>query len=180
MTSSVETNGSDNMVSGMITHMFDEISKDVRFQYIMRVEKKSTDIPTVLIGHLLLEYLMNRIIEKKCKSPKKIIEHPRDYPFSVKLQIIYSMELLPDHIFNNIAKINKIRNGLAHNLDFHETDRIIFEPSGKSICPKPRGRGNPRTFYFKTLVYKTLDQLREHMTTSLRIPVEAKEFNPFK
>ena len=182
MTSSDKTDGSVNIVSNMTISTWDELSKDVRVQYVMRVEKKSRDIPTMLIGHLLLEYLMNRIIELKCKSPKKITKDSRNYPFSVKLQIIYSMGLLPDHIFNNITKMNTIRNGLAHNLDFNEKemDRTIFVPSGKKVCQKPKGRSNPRTFYFKMLAFETIHQLCNHMETDLQIPPEAKQFNPFK
>ncbi len=170
------------MESGTISSIFDTLSKDVTIQYFLRVGTKPNDISIVVVGHLLLEYLMNRIIELKCKSPKKIIEDSRNYPFSVKLQIIYSMGLLPDYIFNNIAKMNKIRNGLPHDLDFHEReiDRTIFVLSGKKVCPKPKGRGNPRTYYFKTLALETINQLRSHMETNLQIPTEAKEFNPFK
>ena len=106
MTISGETNASVNMVSSIISSMLDELSKNVTIQYILRIGTKPNEISIVLIGHLLVEYLMNRIIEIKCKGSRQIIEHPRDYPFSVKLQIIYSMGLLPDHILNNIAKIN--------------------------------------------------------------------------
>lgn len=163
--------------SSMASGATPDVFKDITFQYILRIGSRPNEISIVLVGHLLLEYLMNTIIEAKCKSPQRITRDSRHYPFSVKLQIIHSMGLLPDHIYMNISKLNRIRNRLAHDLDFDEAevDMVFFASSGERTTLRPKRRRNPRAFYFKMLALGTLTQLRYHMVVDLRIPLEATE-----
>jgi hypothetical protein len=75
---------------------------DVVFEYFTRMKKHDDNIAIVLKGHLFVEYLVNHIISKKCKSPEKILRDSRNFTFAMKIQLIYSMGLLPDHVYNNI------------------------------------------------------------------------------
>ena len=102
-------------------------SDDISFEYIAHLKNQEDGLGLIIKWHLLIEFVINRIILQKCKRPKKILDDHRSYPFSVKLQLVYSMELLPNHIYLNIQRINKIRNALAHNLEVEiEAKDFIF------------------------------------------------------
>jgi hypothetical protein len=158
-----------------------DLDKDMTFQYILRVGRRPNEFSTILTGHLLIEYLINRIIEAKCKHPQKIVKDSQNYTFSVKLQIVHEMGLLTDPIYNNIVKLNKIRNRLAHDLDFdvEEMDMTLFNDHGECINLKPKGKRNPRAFYLRMLVISTLNQLQSHMLINLRVKTRAEELFPF-
>lgn len=140
---------------------------DPTFEYILRVGYHDDEISIILRGHLLVEYLINKIIQVKCKNPEKILS----YPFSIKLQIVYSMKLLPDYLYKNIAKINNIRNGLVHNLNFNnkEIDMKFLKSSGECVRLKPKGKKNPRKFYLKMLSMGTLTLLRNYMIQDIGV-----------
>jgi hypothetical protein len=141
------------------------LSDDITLEYIARLRLREDELGSIIKGHLLIEYIINKIILHKCKSPKKILDDNRSYTFSVKLQLVHSMGLIPNHIFDNVQRINKIRNQLAHNLDF-EIKRLDFKfkrTDGKETNFKPRkGDRFPARRYVQLLCIGTLTQLRNH------------------
>jgi len=141
------------------------LTDDVTFEYFARVGYHDDEISILLKGHLLVEHLLNKIIKAKCKNPEKILNDHRSYPFTVKLQIVYSMGLLPEYLFKNVTKLNAIRNRLVHDLNFHkkEIDMRIFNSLGENILLKTKGKKNPRKFYLKMLSHAALSQLRNHL-----------------
>ena len=147
------------------------IFDDVTFEYIARVRLHDDETSSVLRGHLLVEYLLNKIIESKCKNSNTILKDSRSYTFLVKLQLVYSMGLIPECVWKNAAKINKIRNELAHNLDFDEKkiDMILYNSEGEPIVVNVKGKRYPIRFYLKLLAFDTLTQLRNHMMFNLRL-----------
>ncbi len=92
------------------------IDDDITFQFIRRLRHHEDELGLIIKGHLFVEFIINQIILKRCKSPKEILSDSRAYPFSIKLQIVYSMGLVPYNIYHNVRKITRIRNELAHNL----------------------------------------------------------------
>jgi hypothetical protein len=75
-------------------------------------------ISTLLLTHLYVEYLINSLIEHHFKLGTKILDDHNRYTFSVKLDFIYEKEFIPDWLYFNIRKLNKIRNEFSHNLHF--------------------------------------------------------------
>jgi hypothetical protein len=116
-----------------------------------------------------VEYLMNRIITAKCKGPQKILKDPKNFLFSVKLQLLYSMHLLPDHIYGNIQRLNSCRNLLTHNLYFDEEriDRSYYSEEGKLVSMRIRKRIPSARKYLRMLAYVTVDRLAKHINTGL-------------
>ena len=148
-----------------------DFTNDVTMEFVIRVRVHDDEAAIILKGHLLIEYLIDKIIEQKCKAPDKILEDPRNYPFSVKLQFVYSMGLLPDYLHENIVRINRLRNKLAHNLDF-ELDRnnmTIVNWEGETIRIRPKRKRYPERDYLRTLCFSTLAFLRGHMIQELHI-----------
>jgi hypothetical protein len=140
------------------------IDDDITFQFITRLRHHEDELGLIIKGHLFVEFVINQIILKRCKSPKEILKDSRAYPFSVKLQLIYSMGLVPNHIYHNIRKINRIRNELAHNLeiDYKKIDFTFRRDDGKefSIKKMAQKKKYPERYYIKMLCIGTLMQLR--------------------
>lgn len=95
-------------------------------EYGTRVRANDDEATVILVGHLIIENLLDEIIRIKCKSPKKILDDHITYCFAVKLQIIYSMGLLPEDVYKNIIRINKFRNKFAHNIEFNIDPNTMF------------------------------------------------------
>jgi len=82
--------------------------------------------------HLLVEHAIDYIIFKKCKNQKKI----QNKNFATKADLLYKMELLPEWIYYNISKMNKLRNRLVHDLEVNY-ENIDLEFKTVSGYPVP-------------------------------------------
>lgn len=140
------------------------IDEDITFHFIARLRYHEDELGLIIKGHLLVEFIIDQVILKRCKSPKDILKDSRAYPFSVKLQIVYSMGLVPNNIYQNIRKINRIRNELAHNLeiDYRKIDFMFYKDNGveMSIIKSAQKKKYPERYYIKMLCLGTLVQLR--------------------
>jgi hypothetical protein len=75
----------------------------------------------VLIMHIIIEILMNKIIEKKFKNPTAIFEnYDLKYSFSNKADLLSAVGV-NKVIVEDVKTVNKIRNIFAHEL-FLEND----------------------------------------------------------
>lgn len=84
--------------------------------------------------HLFVEYWLNQLIQAKCPNADTILDDKRNLTFYVKLQLVYGMGLIPERIFSNIKRLNKLRNSYAHNLDFDAllaVDLDYFDPGNR-------------------------------------------------
>lgn len=79
-------------------------------------------ISTLLLTHLYVEYLINSLIENYFLLQKKILDDNNRYTFSIKLDLIYEKGYIPEWLYFNIRKLNKIRNEFSHNLHFDVLD----------------------------------------------------------
>jgi hypothetical protein len=148
-----------------------DLWNDITFEFIVRVRVHDDESAIILKGHLLVEYLLDKIIEQKCKAPNKILDDSRTYSFSVKLQLVYSMGLLPDYLYENIVRINRLRNKLAHNLDFELdlNNMLVVNLKGETIKVRPKGKRYPERYYLRMLCFSTLSDLRNYMVRELHI-----------
>jgi hypothetical protein len=146
-----------------------EITKDITFHYIARLRHHTDELGLIVQGHLLIEFILNKIIRRAFKKPTYIVKDHRSYTFAIKAQVLYSTGNLPEYIYRNIRRINSIRNHLAHNLDW---DALIldyrFSSEGDDLGgeveirdPKTRRRVTTRK-YIKMLCFGTLSDLRNH------------------
>jgi hypothetical protein len=137
---------------------------DITYHFIAHLRYHEDELGLIIKGHLFVEFVINQIILKRCKSPKEILKDSRAYPFSVKLQLSYSMGLISNPIYQNIRKINRIRNELAHNLeiDYRKIDFTFCRSDGQevSIKEKAQKKKYPERYYIKMLCFETLSQLR--------------------
>lgn len=97
---------------------------------------------SVVVLHLYVEYCINYLIENHCQNSKRLLDHS-NVTFSIKLEIVFALGLIPEWLYINIRKLNKIRNGYSHNLDFDllnsdlqfntldDADEVIIEDYSK-------------------------------------------------
>ena len=146
-----------------------DISRDITYHYISRLRHHTDELGLVVQGHLLVEFVLNEIIRRKFKKPKDILSDHRSYTFSIKARVLYSSDLLPEHLFRNIQRINAIRNHLAHQLHsgsmkldyrFARDDEEV-KGDVEVRDQKTKRRATPRR-YIKMLCLGTLGQLRNH------------------
>lgn len=144
-----------------------DIEHDVFGQFIAKLRRDEDELGLIIKGHLFVEVVVNQIVSKRCKNPKVILSDHRTYSFAVKLQMLYQMGLIPDHIYQNIQKVNKIRNQFAHNLEVNSAkiDFTVFDDNGKTLNLEPVIKGKRRLYpqreYIKTLCILTITQLND-------------------
>ncbi len=136
------------------------VDDDITYHFIARLRHHEDELGLVIKGHLFVEFVINQIILKRCKSPKVILKDSRAYPFSVKLQLVYSMGLIPNAIYQNIRRINRIRNELAHGLeiDHGKIDFVCCRDDGREVSIKRSAQKKkyPERYYIKMLCFTTL------------------------
>lgn len=74
-----------------------------------------------LITHGFIELIVNALIDDTCKNAKKITTNRRDFSHSAKLLILNEKGVLPDHSFQLLNWVRKLRNDLAHDPFFKST-----------------------------------------------------------
>jgi len=149
-----------------------DTTEDVTFVYTAMIGYHPNNLTVVIVGHFLIEYLINKIIFNKCQIANRISK----YSFSTKVDFLNAMALLPNDLYKNIKKINKIRNKIVHALeiDLKPKDMDFYKSSGqKIIINKPKSR-DPEKHYFKMLLLGTLTGLRNYMLLTLKISPDFK------
>lgn len=121
----------------------------------------------VIVGHLLTEYLLDKIITVKFKNPNRTSKES----FSKKLKLLYP-DWLPLFIYRNIKLLDRVRNDMAHNLGAVDYEPIIYIPKGGRVILDIPKRKNKDKFYFRELVTTILFDLVSYSFYSLNIPDE--------
>jgi hypothetical protein len=138
---------------------------EITMELVCRIRYHDDHIAIVLKSHLLIEYLLNKIVKHKLElDPDKLI-------FSKKLKLLYSKGLIPDYIFRNIDKINSLRNKLVHELNYEleVSEMEIIDQHGNAKIINIRKKLYPERHYLKLLGHFCLLSLRNHMLLKLRI-----------
>jgi hypothetical protein len=104
-------------------HLLDEKTRN-KINYIDGMTSDNVII-RILMVHITSEFYINKIIENRFVNYKQIFDDP-NFTYASKLRMIYGIRLIPEYIYQNLHKLNHIRNGYAHNLNlkinpFHYT-----------------------------------------------------------
>jgi len=153
------------LLENQIENFKSDLNQDVTWAFVVLVGHRPNNLTLVVVGHFLVEHLLDQIILNKCKEPSKIV----NYTFSVKMQFLNSMGLLTSDCYKNIVKLNSIRNKLVHTLEtgLLEKDMVFYKSNGKAVTIKKTK--NVEGFYIKVLVNGILITLRNHMLATLKI-----------
>jgi len=148
---------------------------DITIEHICRIRYHDDHIAIVLKSHLLIEYLLDKIVKHKLeRNPDKLM-------FAKKLKLIYSKGLMPDYIFRNIDIVNLLRNKLVHELNYElvAEEMKIIDKHGNAKRINTMKKRYPDRHYLKLLGHFCLSILRNHMLLKLRIDPSCLEISSF-
>ncbi|MBI2121995.1 MAG: hypothetical protein HYT98_02630 [Candidatus Sungbacteria bacterium] len=139
-------------------------SKDSRILFSILTGRNSHILTIVIVGHLLTEHLLDKIITAKFKNKRS---NPKE-SFSQKLELLYPM-WLPLFIYKNIKLLNESRNDIAHNLGSIDYKPFIYTHRGEKKIVKIPKRKNEEKFYFRELINTVLFDLVNYSSDTLGI-----------
>lgn len=148
---------------------------DITMELVCRFRYHDDHIAIVLKSHLLIEYLLDKIVKHKLeRDPDKLM-------FANKLKLLHKKDLIPDYIFRNIGKINCLRNKLVHELNYElrASEMEIIDKDGNAKRINIRKKLYPERHYLKTLGYFCLLILEKHMLRKLSVDPRYSERSSF-
>lgn len=148
---------------------------DITMEHVCRIRYHDDHIAIVLKSHLLIEYLLDKIVKHKLeRDPDKLM-------FARKLELLHNNELIPDYIYSNIYKIKCLRNKLVHELNYElgESEMEIIDKDGNAKRINIRKKLYPERQYLKLLGHFCLLSLRNHMLRKLSVDPRYSERSSF-
>ena len=132
---------------------------------IRRLRLLRDPVAFVLTLHLFCEHWLNQILLKFCPA-----EDLTNFQYARKLQIVYAIEKIPKMLFENLKELNRLRNKVAHNLDFDFTKMDLnyhpshpdFKASGYKPSYDPESRQHHIGNVLGIVMADTYGQLHKH------------------
>jgi hypothetical protein len=139
----------------------------VSFQFVIRARLHDDETAIILKGHLLIEYLLDRIIEEKVTTSKRLSK----VNFSQKVKELSNRRLLLKSLEENIERVNHFRNKLVHQLDFsiNQEDMLFTRESGEVMNVSLKKGRYPQRYYYRLLCGAIITQLTNHMLVNLKV-----------
>lgn len=125
------------------------------------------ELTIVLKAHLFAEFLIDHIINELFKRPKVVL----GYTFSKKLEIIYSLDLIPNYVYKNVLLLNRIRNKYAHDLDYRIDPKeiVFFKTDNKRVVFKDDFKKKSNRQIVKLFCFAVLAQFNDYIYLSLNL-----------
>ena len=89
---------------------------EVGKECIRRIASLTDPTAFILVTHLFTEHWLNQILLEFCP-----LEDLTDFTYARKLRVARAIGKLPEKLFQNLQKLNKLRNDIAHQIDFDFT-----------------------------------------------------------
>ncbi len=143
-----------------------DIFEDITTHFVLRTRRSDDEVAITLKGHLLTEYLLNRILESRF-DPNKT----KNLTYSRKLSLLEKHHLLPDELLLNLRLLNSLRNRLAHELDVSigKEEMVFYKPNREVLKVKVKKGMYPQRYYLRSLCHGILTGLRNHMLLFLKV-----------
>ena len=88
---------------------FDELDEKAVQQLIF----DDKGVFSLLKGHLLIEGILDTLIARNLKYPNRLL-NKRQITFDFKIDLLRSLDAIPEKFVSPIKALNKLRNNLAH------------------------------------------------------------------
>lgn len=119
---------------------------------------------SLLKGHLLIEGILDTLILRNLKYPNRLL-NKRQLTFDFKIDLLRSLDAIPEKFVSPIKALNKLRNNLAHidepefkiedlnklQLEWEETQKKAFK-----MAYQKKGIGEAATIATLFLVWRCL------------------------
>jgi hypothetical protein len=147
-------------------------AKEIADEALRRLNSVSEPTAFILTAHLLSEYWLNRLLRHA--FPNRDLSR---YDFFKKVEILFGMGQLPQHLFVNLTKLNDLRVKIAHNVDYDLTQMDLnyqgcdvgWELSGYKPSYAPDA-GQHHIFNVLTAVlFATFTSLHNHCVSHLKL-----------
>ena len=127
--------------------------------FYKRVNETKDERSFVLLMTLIVEFHLDAVIRAFFPGHKEILDN-KDLTMSMKIDLLKSLKLIPDTIFNFSDLIRLIRNEFAHNIYIDKIDQLNSYTKGKKLINKLYSYCDE---YKDKIVYsnKQIDNLRE-------------------
>ncbi len=116
------------------------ISKQLT-KYANLVYKEKEERLLALIGAISVEEALDSFLKTYIPDYKRILENT-DFTLSMKVEMAYSLRLIPRHILNSADLIRRIRNEFAHKISIDRFDYLDeklkkkLQIRFKEFCPE--------------------------------------------
>ena len=127
-----------------------------------------SEIFPILKGHLIIERILDTLIDRNLKHPKRLLTNRR-LTFEFKLDLVRALDVIPEYYVSPIMALNKIRNRVAHvkghEVTIDELKRLklkwekIQQKAFEAACTKGVGEAAKIATLF--LVWKCLHLIAE-------------------
>jgi len=111
-----------------------------------------------IIGHIYVENIIDRILEKRFNIPSKSIDSTR-FTTDLKMDILSESGLIKDNVKKNIGLINSIRTRYAHKLEPNEQRIGNYIRELDYLGSTPKSSGNKKFEKYRICVIKTYSAL---------------------
>ncbi len=95
--------------------------KEIFGEFCRRSKATNDPVAVVLTTHLFTEHWLNQILRRFCPNFDLTDYRKTELTYAQKLHVIYSLDKLPKELFENLKRLNKLRNNIAHDIDFDLT-----------------------------------------------------------
>lgn len=154
--------------------------------------QKESDRGAAMLAASMLDQKLKTILENyliNCKSTKSLLEDAYSpiSTFNARIQLAFSLGLIPEYEFNECEIIRKIRNVFAHEfqLEFSFNNDKVARQCRNLKSPLPGGRSNyfnkPRSLFETSIAVLNVSLLyREDQVRKIRLtrPDWKKYLNP--
>lgn len=101
-------------------------------------KNKDNQLAIVVIGHLIIETLIEDLIRTQLQKPNKFFELKDTITYAIKVHLLFAMGIIKDkQVRRSILELNTIRNNFAHKKGYiltkDEVNKILFDPEDKNI-----------------------------------------------
>ncbi|MCI0489225.1 MAG: hypothetical protein L0229_21750, partial [Blastocatellia bacterium] len=86
---------------------------------VEHVKEYDDDRLLVLVGALLVENAVDRLLASFMPGYKALQEKSRDFTFSMRIELARALQLIPNHILSAADAIRDVRNKFAHVLEIN-------------------------------------------------------------
>jgi hypothetical protein len=89
--------------------------------FLQKIESTGDDRSFVLLSSLVVERYIEELLQVLVPGFATLAKN-RDFTFSLKIDLVKSLRLIPLHILNAADLIRRVRNAFAHDIDSHQLE----------------------------------------------------------
>jgi len=134
------------------------MQKSLSNSALKRILEITNERDLFMVGHIYIEYTIDRILDKRFNIPSKSIDSTR-FTTDLKMDILSESGLIKGNVKKNIGLINSIRTRYAHKLEPNEQRIGNYIRELDYLGSTPKLSGNKKFEKYRISVIKTYSAL---------------------